>query len=84
MSFGRGCFIVVSWIVPGNGVWGEVKDASRTNAIKMTGGLEDQSGTTLARSEGLFAELPKEKLPFLPEDLIRDIEALYCKFPRNQ
>ncbi|MBF0549966.1 MAG: PaaI family thioesterase [Deltaproteobacteria bacterium] len=63
--------------------WGEVKDADRTSSIKMTGGLEDQSGTTLARSEGLFAELPKEKLPFLPEDLVRDMETLYCTFPRN-
>jgi len=60
-------------------VKGKLMDSSGGRKIEARGEVLDDNGNLLVRSFGEFVVLPKEKLPFVPEGLKKDMLSLFEK-----
>jgi acyl-CoA thioesterase FadM len=65
-------------------VRGRLSDSTDDVRVKARAEILDNEGNVLARSTGEFVVLQEEKLSSVPEDMKKEMSALFEKFPPSQ
>jgi len=64
-------------------VKGRLLESPDNTRIRARADVVDSQGTPLARSTGEFVVLPEESLSFVPEDMKKEMIALFQKYPTS-